>query len=224
MDTNEDVMTLIAARHSVRQYVDHPIEQEKRDILDREAARCNQESGLHIQVMYDEPTCFQGRMARYGSFSGVTDYIAMVGPKGGDLDVKAGYYGERLVLLAQKLGLNTCWVGLTHGKTKAEILPGEKLVVVIALGYGATQGVAHRVKPVEEISNSAEDAPAWFQTGVVAAQLAPTAVNQQKFFIKREGDKAVLRVKGIGSYTKVDLGIVRCHFEAVSGHEVIVDA
>ena len=33
--------------------------------------------------------------------------------------------------------------------------------------------------------------PDWFREGVVAALLAPTAVNQQKFFISRDGDEAV---------------------------------
>ena len=55
-------------------------------------------------------------MAHYGKFSGVQNYIALIGRKNNDLDEKIGYYGERLALVAQTLGLNTCWVALTFGK------------------------------------------------------------------------------------------------------------
>ncbi len=37
----------------------------------------------------------------------------MIGKKGPTLEESCGYYGERLVLLAQQLGLNTCWVAMT---------------------------------------------------------------------------------------------------------------
>ena len=54
---------------------------------------------------------------------------------GRGMDERCGYYGELLVLEAQKLGLNTCWTALTHGKSKAAIGNGEKEVIVIALGF-----------------------------------------------------------------------------------------
>lgn len=40
----------------------------------------------------------------------------MAGQKADDLDERIGYYGEQLVLLAQALGLNTCWAGLSYRK------------------------------------------------------------------------------------------------------------
>ena len=62
----------------------------------------------------------------------------MIGKKGPDLDEKCGYYGERLVLKAQQLGLNTCWVAMTYSKVKTAftVNSGEKLFIVISLGYG----------------------------------------------------------------------------------------
>ena len=103
-----DAMTLMNARHSVRQYEDKPIPAEILAELKQEIAACNQESGLHIQLVTDEPKAFDGFMAHYGKFSGVKNYLALVGPKGANLDEKCGYYGERLVLKAQALGLNSC--------------------------------------------------------------------------------------------------------------------
>jgi hypothetical protein len=135
-----DIMKIMEARHSVRQYTNEAIEQEKREQMDALCRECNEQSGLHIQILYDEPKCFDSFMAHYGHFTGVTNYIAIVGEKGKELDEKAGYYGERLVLKAQELGLNTCWVAMTHGKSRAVIGKGEKLEIIISVGYGENQG------------------------------------------------------------------------------------
>lgn len=214
-----DAMELIEARHSVRQYKEQPIEAEKRSVLDALCEKCNAESGLHMQIIYDEPKCFHSIMAHYGKFRGVTSYIAIVGKKGADLEEKAGYYGEQLVLKAQELGLNACWVALTHGKSAAKVARGEKLAVIISLGYGETQGVAHKSRPLPELSRATGSVPEWYERGVRAAQLAPTAVNQQKFLISLEGDAVTITAPS-GAYTKMDLGIVKYHFELVSGHKV----
>lgn len=79
-----------------------------------------------IRDFYEEQKCFDSMMAHYGKFSGVKNYIALVGKKSETLDEELGYQGERLVLKAQELGLNTCWVAMTHGKSKAEIGKDEK--------------------------------------------------------------------------------------------------
>lgn len=212
-------MDIIMARHSVRQYTNQKIEVEKRKELGELCSRINSEAGMNIQMIYDEPKCFDSMMAHYGKFSGVSNYIAIVGPKGKELDEKAGYYGEMLVLKAQELGLNTCWVAMTHGKSKAIIEKGEKQIILISLGYGKTQGVAHKSKDVEAIAKLSDDSPKWFQDGVRAAMLAPTATNQQKFMIVQEGEKARITASR-GMFTKLDLGIVKYHFETVSGHKV----
>ncbi len=76
----------------------------------------NTDGNLHVQFILDEPKAFLGPMAKYGKFSGVRNYLVMAGKKADDLDGRVGYYGEQLVLLAQTLGLNTCWVGLSYSK------------------------------------------------------------------------------------------------------------
>lgn len=214
-----DIMELMRSRHSVRQYQDRPIPPEIRAQLDGCVDALNREGGLHIQILYDEPECFNTRMAHYGRFENANNYIAMVGKKAADLEERCGFYGERLVLKAQELGLNTCWVALTHGKSRAVVGEGEKEVIIISLGYGKTQGSARRSKSAAEVSNAAADAPAWFRRGVEAALLAPTAVNQQKFRFERQGDRVSARAGLIGTCLKVDLGIVKCHFELAAGRE-----
>lgn len=213
-----DISEAIKERHSVRAYTDKKIEGEVLFALENKIAEINGESGLNVQLVLNEEKAFGGRMARYGTFSGVKNYIAMVGKKGADLSEKVGYYGQKLVLFAQTLGLNTCWVALTYKKVKTayKIEEGEKLALVIAIGYGATQGVPHKSKSINAVSNAGENSPEWFVNGVRAALLAPTAMNQQKFFFTLK-DGEVTAKPGLGFYAKVDLGIVKYHFELGSG-------
>jgi len=214
-----DILEIMKARHSVRQYQRKRIENGIREALTALVRDCNKESGLNIQIYFDEPKCFDSMMAHYGKFSGVENYIALVGKKNTALDEKAGYYGEKLVIKAQELGLNTCWVAMTHGKSAATIQKGEKLACIIALGYGTMKGTAHQSKPVEQLCNCASGMPDWFLKGMEAALLAPTAMNQQKFYITLEHGKVSAKA-GKGVYTKMDLGIVKYHFEVASGHKV----
>lgn len=217
-ETTMDIQRAMKQRHSVRSYTDRPIEGATLQALKEEIAACNRESGLHIQLVQQEPKAFDSFMAHYGKFNGVQNYLVLVGKKSPSLDETCGYYGERLVLKAQQLGLNTCWVAMTYRKVPGAFTVGrgEKLTVVIAIGYGRTQGVAHKSKTAAEVSSQSGSAPEWFRTGVEAALLAPTAMNQQKFTLHYENDKVTAKA-GRGFYTKLDLGIVRYHFECGSG-------
>lgn len=211
----------IWARHSVRQYLNKPLKPDELAQLRAEVDACNKESGLHIQLVTNEPKAFEGSMARYGKFSGVQNYFALVGKTGPDLQEKCGYWGERLALKAQMMGLNTCWVALTFTKVKSAYTlgDGEKLAAVIALGHGVTQGVPHKSKLMEELARVEGPMPDWFRAGMEAVLLAPTAVNQQKFLFTLEEDGRVSAQPGHAFYVKMDLGIAKYHFELGAGTE-----
>lgn len=222
------LLEAIEARHSVRKYKDEPIHEEILVILRDRIREINEKASLHIQLVTGEPKAFSGLMA-YGSFSGVKNYLVMVGKKGDDLDEKIGYYGEQFVLLAQTLGLNSCWAGLSYSKIPGtyRLDEGEKIGCYIALGYGQTQGKGHKVKDIKEISNASDVTPIWFKKGVEAAILAPTAVNQQKFYLEYLGFQDHSKVPSVSArslfsmvgYSKIDLGIVKYHFEIGAGKE-----
>lgn len=214
----------IDARHSVRAYITEPIPAEIRSRLDSFTEECNREGNLRITIRYDDPTGFDSRLAHYGSFRNVRNYIVLAGRRDSDFDFRCGYYGEKIALFAQQLGLNTCWAALTFNKKRVKelVARGDSLCMVIALGFGETQGKDHKSKNISDVVVSRGDMPDWFKSGVEAALKAPTAVNQQKFaFGMKDGEPAVM-VKGIGAYTKVDLGIVAYHFEIGSGRKVRV--
>ena len=221
------ILEAIEARHSVRAYQDRPLAADVVKAMEEQIAAVNHESGLHIQLIQNEPKAFLGTLAKYGKFRNVKNYLVVAGRKTEDLDERVGYYGEHLVLLAQTLGLNTCWVGLSYSKVPGTYVleEGEKIACYIALGYGETQGVSHKIKTVKQVSNTSDTTPSWFKKGVEAALLAPTAVNQQKFSFEYVGEvdgRHRVRAKrgfSLIGYTQMDLGIARYHFEVGAGKE-----
>lgn len=210
------VLEIMEQRHSVRQYKNVVIEESKRKELNEFIKDVNIESNLNIQVFYDEPKCFNSFLAHYGKFVNVNNYFVIVGKK--HEQEKAGYYGEKVVLKCQEIGLNTCWVAMTHGKSAAKVNKNEKQLIIVALGYGENQGVAHQSKAISELSK-ADEACGWFKQGMEAVCLAPTAMNQQKFLFELKN--GVVKAKSLGGfYAKIDLGIAKYHFEAITHHEV----
>ena len=219
------IQEAIEARHSVRAYKEQPLTDDVVKMLEEKIAELNNEGQLHMQLILNEPKAFQGTLAKYGKFRGVNSYVVVAGQKADDLDERVGYYGEHLVLFVQTLGLNTCWVGLSYSKVPGTYVldEGEKIACYIAIGYGETQGVSHKIKTVEQVSNASDITPSWFKEGVKAALLAPTAVNQQKFsfeYVGMSNNRHQVRAKkgfSMIGYTQMDLGIAKCHFEIGAG-------
>ncbi len=222
-----DYTQAIRNRHSVRSYTDVPIGECRVEILSQAIANANKEGNVHLQLALDEPRAFgDSKLAHYGKFSNVRNYIAVVARKDHQAEEAAGYYGEEIVLLAQSIGLNTCWVGLTFskGNVQAEIADDEKLYALIAIGFGANQGAAHKIKRPEQVANEYGLKQEWFAHAISMALLAPTALNQQKFKFVLMPDGTVKAVKGWGPYTRLDLGIVKRHFVIGAGaHSPVIE-
>ena len=102
----------IYTRHSVRRYIDRPIEADKLDILrfiknfvkyeGNEAGKAVEEanaaSGLSIQLVVDEPKAFNGLfITTYGQFYGVKNYLVMAAPKGKEWEAKAKDLSGRFI-------------------------------------------------------------------------------------------------------------------------------
>jgi nitroreductase len=218
-----ELLDAIRNRHSVRRYTDKPIDEATADALRKFIEGCNLDSGLNIQLVVDEPKAFASKLVTYGQFSGVRNYLVMAGPKGPEWEEKIGYYGEKTVLFAQTIDLNSCWVGLTYKKVPGvfTLRDGDIIHCVVAIGYGADQGKQHPLKPLDKFFEAQGDIPEWFGNGLEAAVLAPTAVNQQKFkFILHPGNRVETKVfPSLWGYTHIDLGIAKYHFELAAGKE-----
>ena len=206
----------IADRHSVRSYTDQKIEGEILSKLQEKINSVNRESGLKVKLVLNEPSAFGRLMTKMTGFRNAVNYIAMIGPDNDDLAMKIGYYGEDLVLYAQSLGLNTCWA-MFCGKKGCDVDKGDRFPIGIAVGYGVTQGIAHKNRPVRDVADI-EGKPEWFVKGVEAAMLAPTGMNAQKFHFDCTDGKVSL-TGGKSTLKQIDLGIVKFHFECGAGKE-----
>ena len=208
----------ILARHSVRKYTSKAIDADSAAKINEKVAEVNAESGLHFQFLNDEGGAYSNLFLKFSGLDSAPASIACVGKDSADLDEKVGYYGEKLVLFLQTIGLNTCWVGSFNKKrSEAEIGEGERNVISIAVGYGENEGKRHKSKSEDQLVEAAGDRPEWFNEGVKAALLAPTAINQQKFIIRLKDSETAEVVSKGGPMTGIDLGIVKYHFEVGSG-------
>lgn len=189
----------------------------------------NEEADLHMQLVTGNNKAFNSVRKSYGLFSGVKNYIVLAGPDDRKIREKSGYYGEKIVLEAVRLGLGTCWVGGTFSKkdVECELKPGEKIYLLITLGYEAEKipfvnGMVKKLmgrksKPIQELTDYKGDFPDWFTEGLQCVQKAPSAINKQPvlFHLKNENEvSASTEEKG---FQDIDMGIARYHFELGAG-------
>ena len=221
----------IRERHSVREYDGRSLAQAEFDALGAVVEECARESGLDIQLVGDNPEVFIV-VARFGLVRGCRTHVAFVvdDAKASDatraaVDEAIGYWGQKIVLAAQDMGLNTCWCALcSRKKSRAVVAPGKRVRLVIAVGHGKTQGFPRKTKSVGALSSvECAKAPAWFAVAMEAAQLAPTAMNNQNFKITLLCDGKTVRIEAPQSGLNViDEGIVRCNFE-IAANEIGAD-
>ena len=210
MSDNEAIL----ARHSVRNYTPKRIEAEKIALIKAKIEKYNRDANLHLQFIENAGNTYNKLLNKASGLGSAPSVIACVGADSYDLEERIGYYGEKLVLFMQKLGLNTCWAGTFSKKNiNAAVDNGERLVISIAVGYGADQGKPHKSKTYEQVTEGKKSRPQWFENGVKMALLAPTAINQQKFSIRINDDDTVDFLDKGGPFSKVDIGIVKYHFE-----------
>nr|WP_325211425.1 nitroreductase family protein [uncultured Oscillibacter sp.] len=203
-------------RHTVRRYTDRKIPGDILEQLRERIRRNNEEHGLAMSLVTENTEAF-GPALKLFLAKGVRNYVILAGGPG--LDEKIGYCGADVMLFAQALGLNSWWVGGTYsrkGLRKNAAPEAEKILGLLALGYGAVQGVPHKSKRPGEVASYEGEAPEWFAKGVEALLLAPTALNRQTFTLRGEGRRVSLACDG-GAFAGVDLGIGKYHFELGAG-------
>ncbi len=203
-------------RHTVRKYTDKKLPADIADKLTERLNRCNEKYGLSMKLI-TENTDALGAAVKLIMSKGVRNYIVLAGKDLSDTDEKLGYCGADIMLFAQTLGLNSWRIGGTFSRSGVrKHVPeskAEKIIGVIAVGFGESQGVPHKSKSSEAVSSYDDTMPQWFANGIRTALLAPTALNRQAFFIKGNGSDVTITYNGSGTFAKTDLGIVKYHFE-----------
>lgn len=205
-------------RHTVRKFTDKEIPKDIRSKLNTRVFANNEKHSVSIRFMIDDTNAF-GFLTKAFLTKGVKNYFILSGGNIFTTDEKLGYCGTDLMLYAQTLGLNTWWVGGTYNRRYINRnATGDKVLGLIAVGYGETQGVPHKSKSVNEVCKYEGDMPEWFKNGVEAALLAPTALNKQAFLIEGKENNVALSCDN-GIFAGVDKGIIKYHFELGAGTE-----
>ena len=216
-----DMKEAMATRHTVRKYIDRSIPQELAADIAARIQQHNEVYGLNMQLVTENEDAFNA-LLKLVLAKGVRNYIILAGPDDTDLGEKIGYCGADIMLYGQTLGLNTWWVGGTFSRKgvekHADLPDGQKLLGVIVVGYGQTQGVAHKSKKAGDISAYQGEVPSWFHQGIAAVLLAPTALNKQAFTIHGVGNQVRMQCDN-GAFYGMDLGIGKYHFELGAGKE-----
>lgn len=226
-----DLMQAISERHSSRKYLDTPLEELNLQYLNGLIKDFNKKFGLCMQLILNDERAFQGFTKSYGIFQGVEHYLALVGKTNDPfLLEKCGYYGERFVLEATRLGLGTCWVGGTFSKKDCPVAVAadETFVCVIVIGNIADElsfrekfihRVTHRkTKHLEDFYDSNVKLPDWFKKGIEATKIAPSALNKQPvkfYYLKNE---TTCSVPKYDSHEAIDMGIAKLHFEIAANN------
>ena len=223
----EEYLFAMKKRCSRRKYKDVPIDLKYVKQLEDNIALYNKESGLNMKLIIGNGgKLFDGFRKSYGLFVGVQNYIAMIGSKTLlNRMEKVGRFGEKIILEATAMGLSTCWVGTSYDKNAAkELCEGnEVLDCVIAVGYSDEKhslkermmeyGMHRQNKSKEALIEAEEPMPEWFNHGMNAVYLAPTARNLRPFIFKYTDGQVTASITVPTETAMIDLGIAKLHFE-----------
>jgi len=226
-----DLLDAISHRCSRRKYKPKALEVSAAETLqDLITEYCGKEN-LKIRLITANGDAFNGFRKSYGMFSGVCNYIALIGNKTDIIGLeKLGYYGELLVLNATMLGLGTCWVGGTfdRGACPVDLDADESVVCAITVGYVEQEmsvkeklirwGAHRKSKTEEQMYISDSQIPDWFKSAVAAVSMAPSAINRQPVTFSYIDGTVTASVNNIvGDGYAFDLGIAKLHFELGAG-------
>ncbi len=204
-------------RHMVRKYTDEPIPADLVEKLNQRISQHNKKYGIELKLMTDNDKAISG-IIKLIMAKGVKNYIILAGNDTPDLREKLGYCGADMMALAQMLGLNSWWIGGTFKRSVSRFVEGKKVIGIIPIGYGQTQGVPHKSKTAEDVSKYEGTAPEWFVSGIKTSLLAPTAINKQDYFITGKGDKVHIQCDK-GTFSGENRGLIKYHFEVGAGKE-----
>ena len=221
-----DIMQAIAERISVRAYDDRAVEAEKLDQLEACIRQTNDEGGLGMVLVRPEAGGSGLSLAKAMFAGRPSCYVALFAPKDEASRDRLGFFGEKVVLLAQQLGLGTCWVFGTYDSASVAVAPrdGEVLYGVIPVGYAAEKAplkqrtvraaLRKRDRKPTSVYAGYATAPAWARAGIDAVIAGPSAVNGQPWtFVDTPAGIAVTLPSVKSGIEYVDMGIAKLHFQ-----------
>ena len=107
----ENLIEFLESRHSVREYLDRKIEDEKRVIITDLIDEVNREHGTRFEAFFDKPEAFTSIIARH-TMKGCQNIIVFYHND----PVESGYYSAKILLKLHEMGIATCYVGASYKK------------------------------------------------------------------------------------------------------------
>ena len=214
------LLEAISVRRSIRKYNGLIIPEDIREKIVKRCKKLGDFSHIKFIPKFNVKGVFNP-LVTFGAFKNCYNYIAVVAPKTYKEDT-AGYFSEQLVLYLETLGVGTCFVGASYSRfdVKIEKDKGDKIFILIAFGlWDYTEMNPRRSKKPTDVSNVTDLSPSWFKDGISSALLAPTALNQQKFYIELINQNTVSIKSFPGPFSLFDKGIVKCNFEIAAGKD-----
>ena len=222
----------IDRRISCRAFERRALEPQTQRLLLRYVQEQNAVSGMHIQFLSAPDEKSTVKLARTMFTSSPLQTLVLPGRQTPEQEEQAGYYGQRIVLHAQRLGLATCWVAGTydHHSVHAQLEEGEQVLSVIPVGYAMEKMPLKQqmIRVGLRRGDRSEDAfvdsevlysqlPEWFRFCVQAVRKGPSAVNGQPINLSwRNGEICACIWKSNHKMEYLDLGIAKAQFEAAA--------
>jgi nitroreductase len=214
MSASATITDIIRQRVSVRTYDPTPLGPDTRRALEeylRLMARGPLGSRLRFMLVAageEDREALQG-LTTYGLIRGASGFV-LGAVQAAERDMEDfGYAGEQIVLLATGLGLGTCWLGGTFGRSRfaerVNLQPEERMPCVISVGLPAERRTlidrvirrsagADRRLPWQRLFFDGsweapldEEAAGAYQAPLEMVRLAPSASNRQPWRVLRQG-------------------------------------
>lgn len=151
-----------------------------------------------------------------------TDVYAVIVSKQGTPAEMEGFMGEALVLEATAMGLGTCWLGAGFYpdivNRNVELQNDQVVNCVIAIGKCDAPAFAPKRKELAKVCGMSEgeleELGAWQKEAVLAARVAPSAINMQPWKIAADKTSVTITEPEFLLYKKyagIDRGICMLH-------------
>ena len=198
-------------RSSVRKFTGAPDNEQ----LDRLGVLCRKLSWQGVTIRM-----FKGPGLKSG-IRGTDVYAVIVAKRGTPMEME-GFMGEALVLEATAMGLGTCWLGAFFYpdvvSRNVNLQSDEAIHCVIALGkVDALPPFAPKRKELERVCGMTEaqlsELGNWQKEAVLAARVAPSAVNMQPWKIVADKTSVSILEAPVlyKKYAPLDRGICMLH-------------
>ncbi|MFC1900465.1 nitroreductase family protein [Chloroflexota bacterium] len=226
----------IKTRRSRRQYDGQAISPEVWAQLCKVCAEFQPFPGARAVPIEDSPVdLYKGIVGSYGKIVSAPSFIAFIGDMDSpNVQEEIGYTGEGIILEAESLKLNTCWMGAFYRRDVAasfvEMKSSERIVAISAVGYAVGIksfgerlitgfGWTHRRKSLSSIADGLHESE-WskpVKDALEAAKIAPSATNRQPWIFTVTPDSITVSVNRPGMEFNVakrlDCGIAMLHLE-----------